>query len=431
MSYLTLKSHMKSSFLAMILIAFAALQNQASAEVYRLGALDKISVKVFEYRTSIGEIYEWKSLNGEVILGAGGEISLPLIGTIQASGMTTVELGAAVAQQMSQSIGLAAPPFVAIEVIEYRPIYVVGSVDKPGGYAYRPGLSVLQAMGLAGGLPRLSDTGVLRLRRDVISQRGDVQQLGAQLQSLLIRKARLVAEMGDSEIILLPPEIEKRKSDATIAQIIQQETSIFNARRTALKTELAALAGLKDYLAKEVTSLDAQISAQKKERATVQKELDTVITLVEKGLSQVQRQLALERTMAQMEGDRLRLETVLLKARQEISRTEISILESSNKRATEITVDLRETEAQLEQTASKFRVADKLLSEVQISSPLLAGGSRKDQPQPVFSIVRNVSGSVKEIQATENTSVQPGDTIKVYLPPPEDGLEQLLGPNLN
>ncbi len=426
MLYSNIKLNMKSYCIAFFCIAFTAFHNQASAEVYRLGALDKISIKVFEYRTSIGEIYEWKSLNGAFILGAGGEISIPLIGTIQASGMTTVELGAAVATQMSQSIGLAAPPFVAIEVTEYRPIYIVGNVDKPGEYPYRPGLTVLQAMGIAGGLPKLTDTGVLRLRREVISQRGDVQQLNSELQALVVRKARLIAEMGDAETILFPGEIEKRKSDASVTQLVQQETSIFNARRTALKTELAALAGLKDFLIKEVGSLEAQVIAQRKERTTVQKELDTVTALVEKGLSGSPRQLGLERTMAQMEGDRLRLETLLLKARQEISRAEISILETSNKRATEITVELRETEAKLELTVSKFRVADKLLSEAQISAPSVAGGTRRKPPEPVFSIVRNVSGAVQELQASERLQVQPGDTIKVYIPPPEDGVEELL-----
>lgn len=422
-------------FLAVIIAAIGfstfGTHGSARAEVYRLGALDKISIKVFEYRTSIGEIYEWKSLNGEYILGSGGEISLPLIGTVQALNMTTAELGAAIAQQMSQNIGLAAPPFVALEVIEYRPIYIVGSVDKPGEYPYRPGLTVLQAMGIAGGLPRLTDTGVLRLRREVISQRGDVQQLGADLQALVVRKARLVAEMGDAESILIPPEIEKRKSEPGVAQLIQQETAIFNARKNALKTELAALAGLKDYLAKEVGSLAEQINAQKKERVFVQKELDNISALVEKGLAISPRQLGLERTMAQMEGDRLRLETLLLKAQQDISRTDISILEASNKRATEITVELRETEAKLEQTTSKFRVADKLLYDAQVSAPALAGGRRREQPQPVFSIVRNVKGAIEESKATEQSSVQPGDTIKVYLPPPEDGLDELLGPASN
>ena len=281
-------------------------------------------------------------------------------------------------------------------------------------------------MGIAGGLPKLTDTGVLRLRREVISQRGDVQQLNSELQALVVRKARLIAEMGDAETILFPGEIEKRKSDASVTQLVQQETSIFNARRTALKTELAALAGLKDFLIKEVGSLEAQVIAQRKERTTVQKELDTVTALVEKGLSGSPRQLGLERTMAQMEGDRLRLETLLLKARQEISRAEISILETSNKRATEITVELRETEAKLELTVSKFRVADKLLSEAQISAPSVAGGTRRKPPEPVFSIVRNVSGAVQELQASERLQVQPGDTIKVYIPPPEDGVEELL-----
>ncbi|MDX2263498.1 MAG: polysaccharide biosynthesis/export family protein [Hyphomicrobiales bacterium] len=418
----------KAGARALFIAAFAALLGApAQAEVYRLAAQDKVSLRVYEYRASIGDVYEWKSLTGEFTLGAGGEISLPLVGFIQASGLTTGELGAAIATQMSQTIGLAAPPFVAVEVTQYRPYYIVGGVDKPGEYPYRPGLTVLKALGIAGGLPRLSDTGVLRIRRELIAQRGDVQQLGADLQSLTVRRARLLAEIGDAEAITLPPELDKRKTEPGLARVIQQETSIFNARRTALRTELAALNGLKDYLAKEVVSLQSQIEAQKKERSLVQKELDNISSLVERGLAVSPRQLGLERTMAQLEGERLRMETTLLKAQQDISRTEISILEASNRRATELTIDLRETEAKLEQTRSKFSVADKLLYDAQATAPALAGGRRSDEAQPVFTILRGDGAAAKEFNAAEGDPVQPGDTVKVTIPAPEDALTELLG----
>ena len=42
-------------------------------------------------------------------------------------------------------------PSVAVEIIAYRPIYVLGEVNKPGQYPYQPGMTVVTAVAVAGG----------------------------------------------------------------------------------------------------------------------------------------------------------------------------------------------------------------------------------------------------------------------------------------
>ena len=63
--------------------AGAPVSEQASANIetdYKLGALDKIRVKVFEWRPSRDEVFEWAALNAEYTIGASGKLALPLIG---------------------------------------------------------------------------------------------------------------------------------------------------------------------------------------------------------------------------------------------------------------------------------------------------------------------------------------------------------------
>ena len=113
---------------------------QASAdEGYKLGSGDKLRVIVF------GE----NDLGGEYVLDGGGFVSLPLIGQIHASGDTIHQFEAEVTAKLKD--GYLKDPRVSVEVINYRPFYIIGEIMKPGEYAYVNGMSVLNAVALAGG----------------------------------------------------------------------------------------------------------------------------------------------------------------------------------------------------------------------------------------------------------------------------------------
>jgi polysaccharide biosynthesis/export protein len=79
-----------------------------------------------------------------------GNISLPLIGTVHAAGLTSSGLEGAVAAALRHG-DLVRGPSVAVEVTGYRSIYVLGEVNKPGQYSYQPGMTVLSAVALGGG----------------------------------------------------------------------------------------------------------------------------------------------------------------------------------------------------------------------------------------------------------------------------------------
>lgn len=90
-------------------------------------------------------------------------MSLPLVGEIQAAGVTPADLGRIIGDQLKERLGMIDAPDTAVEVVQYRPFYIIGQVDKPGEYPYRPGLTVLQALSVAGGMQRISDMGLFRL----------------------------------------------------------------------------------------------------------------------------------------------------------------------------------------------------------------------------------------------------------------------------
>ena len=161
---------------------------------YLLGSDDNVTVRV----------YEWPDLNGDFKVGPDGRISFPLIGNVLAIGLTTSQLEAAVGAKLTEQARLKVSPSVAVQIKEFRPFFIVGDVQKPGAYPFHPGLTVLQAVSVAGGFFRFSDPGLLRLERDAILHRGELAVLKDKLLALTVRGARLEAERSAAAEISFP-----------------------------------------------------------------------------------------------------------------------------------------------------------------------------------------------------------------------------------
>jgi protein involved in polysaccharide export with SLBB domain len=90
-----------------------------------------------------------QDLSGFYDVSPTGSVTLPLAGTIRAAGLTRAELERAVTRRYAP---LLEEPKIAIDVVEFRPFYILGEAEKPGQYPYQSGLNVLTAIATAGGL---------------------------------------------------------------------------------------------------------------------------------------------------------------------------------------------------------------------------------------------------------------------------------------
>lgn len=403
--------------------AVAAAVQAASSNEYRLGSQDKLRITLSAWRPATAEVFSWSALNGEYSVGSNGLVSLPLIGDVPAAGATTIELARDIAERLKDRIGLVESPDASVEIVQFRPIYVVGHVEKPGEFAYRPGLTVLQAVTLAGGQLRGPEMSAQRLERELISSTGELSQLDAERITLMVRKARMEAEMQGAPNIEFPAILAKAGAAAQTA--IAQEKLVFAARREAFTTQVQALEQLKSYLEKEVASIEGQLGKHDQGLAAVKSELDTVQGLAKKGLASAPRRLGLERNLAQEEGDRLRLESNLMRVRQEISRTNISLVEIKTKRSNEVTVELATITARLEAIARKADTLDKLIYETEVLAPKsIFERRRSNKVLASYTIVRQRNGMFSEVVANETTALEPGDTLKLRLLLPDEAGEE-------
>jgi protein involved in polysaccharide export with SLBB domain len=118
---------------------------------YKLGSGDKIRVTVFGH----------EDLSGEFEVDGSGNVSLPLIRNIKAEGLTPRELEQVVAERLSPDY--LVNPRVSVEVMNYRPFYIYGEVTKPGSYPYVNGMTVVNAVAMAGGFTYRARTGRVRI----------------------------------------------------------------------------------------------------------------------------------------------------------------------------------------------------------------------------------------------------------------------------
>ena len=127
---------------------------------YRLGAGDKLGIKVF------GQA----DMSGEFDVGPDGAVSMPLIGQVPAANKTMSDFRTSLVQILSQRF--LVDPKVSVDVVNYRPFFILGQVNSPGSYPYKANMSMRMAVALGGGYTRRArEEPILVYRKDENGQR--------------------------------------------------------------------------------------------------------------------------------------------------------------------------------------------------------------------------------------------------------------------
>ena len=373
----------------------------AQAADYRLDVGDQVRVKVLDWRSTMGDVHEWTGLTGDYRIGADGNVSLPLLGAVNAVGLTVGQLADAISAQLQTTLALTFQTRASVEIVDYRPFFILGDVNKPGAYSYRPGLTVLEAISVAGGRYRVSDPTL------AITTTGELGVLHLQYDGLLARRARLQAELNNDAAITFPDELLRRQSDPNIAQLIAREQAMFKSQRDMLNTELDSLNQLKSLLTGEVTSLQAKTKNVDQEVALTKKELDDTTALVQRGLAIAPREYTQHQAALQTESRRLDLDTASLRAKEDIGKADQAIIELRNKTRNDIETELADVEQKLPQIAARIASSEAIVGHDGNANAAV------QQSQVTCLITRRSAGNTKQIEADETALIEPGDTIKV------------------
>jgi polysaccharide export outer membrane protein len=125
----------------------------AQASAYKLSPGDEVQVRVFDH----------PDISGTYEVGSKGGLMLPLLNRVPAQGLTVEELRDRIEKGLNATYLVNAR--VSVELLNYRPVYVLGEVRSPGSYAYQPGLTVYHVIAKAGGYTRRAATDTVTLVR--------------------------------------------------------------------------------------------------------------------------------------------------------------------------------------------------------------------------------------------------------------------------
>ncbi len=127
--------------------------DRAITENYQLAAGDILKVSVFGH----------EDVSGDYEIDGTGQITFPLLGLLRAEGLTIEQLRTQIEQDLDRDY--IVNPRVSVEVLNFRPIFILGQVNAPGTYDYTVGMTVRQAVAIAGGYTRRASTSDMKLIR--------------------------------------------------------------------------------------------------------------------------------------------------------------------------------------------------------------------------------------------------------------------------
>lgn len=126
----------------------------AARQIYHIGTGDKLKVAV----------YNSEKLSGDYPVGGDGKIALPMLGRVAVSGLSLDEATALLTQRLAD--GYFQNPQITVDIAEYRPVYILGEVQKPGQYPYAEGMTVYRLVAQAGGYSYRANRKKMDVRHD-------------------------------------------------------------------------------------------------------------------------------------------------------------------------------------------------------------------------------------------------------------------------
>ena len=369
---------------------------------YRLGAGDLLQITV------VGET----ELTGKFRVGPEGAISYPLVGSLAAADRSIAEFAQDLGARLAERAPTRSPPLV--EIAEYAPVFASGELERPGQYAFRPGMVALELVAVAGGLrrPRLA-TDSLMLQVIAAEQEAADQRLAR--VAARVRRARIAAEIARAPFVpdsaaLGDPFVPA----ADMTAIVDNEKALFEVRKTVLAGQQAALRSQGLNYDEEIVALKRSIALHQDEIGLLQQEVNTAQGLVEKGLAPLPRLLASKRQLSATRRDALDLDSYLARARQNKLQIEQKTQELSDQQAKDNAGALLDLDLNLARIERKLRAATAALAET--GERLTAGPAQI--PAPSFRIARVVGETYVDLPADEFTRIKPRDILRVDRPEP-------------
>jgi len=389
-------------------------------------ASNTIAATLSDYRLSTGDVIEITAVGAPELqrkapVELTGDVVLPLVGRVQAAGMTVARFENKLRDLMRSQVfrrrtpdGREFPVVLSIEEIsvsiaEYRPIYINGDVAKPGEHRFRPGVTIRQALALSGGYD------VMRFRaKDPFLEAADLQSEYASLWTDFAKEQvhvqRLQAELSNDDKLDLGSVIDTPVSPSVLAQIEKMAVAQLSARNTnhknqrdhlldAIRQEEQRIGHLTGQREKEQEAADADAAEYLRTKQTVQR-----------GVAPNTRLLEARRVYLSSGAQVLQTSAMIAQIERERQQFGLQLSGLEDRRRVELLAELEAAQVKLAMLRLRLQsVGEKLVYTGVVRTQLVRGKGGA----PDLMVFRKHEDGDRGFVADEDTELLPGDVVEV------------------
>jgi polysaccharide export outer membrane protein len=396
-----------------------------AASLLLLGALPAAAA---EYRLDVGDVIEISIaripiLQRRVSIQLDGSVSFPLLGSVVVAGLTArqaeTRIQSGLATKVYQTNSVNGPvgdiviqaDEVSATVVEYRPIYVDGDVSRPGEFAYRPRMTVRQAVALSGGYDTLRYRAVNPILEGA-DLRSDYESLWTDLAKEESHIARIRAELADKNDFDQTDLTKLPLPRSTLAEILRVERETLHVRQGDRQRQQA-------FLQQAIKKGDEQIAVLAEQQMTEQKgahadaeELQRSLDLYSKGTLTSPRVTDARRAVLLSSSRVLQTTVQLMQLKRQQDETSRQLERLDDARRVELLRELQDSQVRLAEIRARLQgVGDKL----EYTSSLRSRLARGHGPRPEIAVIRKNGDARERLEATEDMELQPGDVVEISL----------------
>ncbi|WFU22294.1 HlyD family type I secretion periplasmic adaptor subunit [Bradyrhizobium sp. CB1717] len=269
-------------------------------------------------------------------------------------------------------------------------------------------------------------SGDLLIVLDETQARAEYEVLTQQWAVLRATEVRLLTELDHGSGLVMPSDLRARSEDPYLKSVWNGQVSQFESRRAALEGQRSVIREKINQLGSQIVGAQAQVKSFTDQINSVHSEAKDIAPLVERGLIARPRILQLERTAYGLEGQIADSNANIAKARQAIAEQEQQMAQLDNDRMTDVTKDLRDTQAKILEVIPKAMNAKAVLGRMEIRAPysgqvvglnVFSVGGVIQRGDKILDIVPEQDGLTIEAQvAVEDISdVHPNTRAEVHL----------------
>ncbi|PBB16796.1 polysaccharide biosynthesis/export family protein [Mesorhizobium sp. WSM4313] len=350
-------------------------------------------------------ILQRPELSGEYTVQEDGTISVPLLGSISVANRSAQQVQADLLETFDQLLGRKG--LVNILSLERSPIYVLGPVKNSGSFKYAPGMTILHAIALAGGL----DPGASEPWQKIEAVRETQKRSGVidVMAKLLARSAVLKAER-DSTQPKIPAQLLELVGVTEAANLVQEQSDRREAAAMARKNRERAILSELESAKQDIVgyghmeSLDELVKLRQ-ERVNAMRSLVDRNVLSQTMLDQVQSELS---DAEQRQRDALNQYAT---AKRRLASLKSQALQIQADIRNDLETEIETNENQIAANESELKVSEGVLDTLPVTRAQFA----KDPNKVTYKIVRQSAAGPVSLESVGMTLLQPGDLVNIIV----------------